>query len=99
VESDRAVRLIIAGHVQGVGFRAFVARKASARGICGWVRNRRDGTVEALIVGGNDAVAAIISDIRIGPPFGEVTSVQTQDMDRTQEWVQRDQGFSILPTV
>jgi acylphosphatase len=98
MESDRVVRLIVAGRVQGVGFRAFVARRASAHGVGRWVRNRRDGTVEAVIAGSGDAVDAIIAEIKIGPPFGEVTSVQTQEVADTGECVRPDRGFSVLPT-
>ena len=53
--------VIVHGRVQGVGFRAFVEREALTRGVEGWVRNRRDGTVEALFAGDDDAVADMIA--------------------------------------
>lgn len=86
-----ASRLSIAGRVQGVGFRAFVSRQAHSRGLRGWVRNRNDGSVEALLIGASDAVAAVIEDCRRGPPAARVTSVQefpAQD-DGTTDFIER----------
>lgn len=69
------VRLIVHGRVQGVGFRAFVADEAERLGLRGWVRNRADGTVEALIGGGPDVVEAMIATCRQGPRLAEVTRI------------------------
>ena len=57
----------IRGRVQGVGFRAWTELTALERGLEGWVRNRRDGSVEALFVGSADAVAAMVAACRHGP--------------------------------
>ncbi len=65
--AQRAVRVVIAGRVQGVGFRAFVAGEAARHGIAGWVRNRRDGTVEAVFIGEGAAVDAMLAACRRGP--------------------------------
>lgn len=70
-----AKRLIIAGRVQGVGFRDWMARQAEALGLDGWVRNRPDGTVEALIAGDTDAVEELARLCRRGPRLAEVTSI------------------------
>lgn len=70
-------RLKIFGNVQGVGFRAFVTRCARARGLRGWVRNRRDGGVEALLIGEDSAVAAAIQQCRRGPPLARVDRLET----------------------
>ena len=59
-------RLVVHGRVQGVGFRASLAWEADKQGISGWVRNRRDGTVEALFCGSDEAVAAMIAWARRG---------------------------------
>ena len=60
-------RVVVHGRVQGVYFRETVRRGAEARGIAGWVRNNRDGTVEAVFEGDDAAVAAVVSLCREGP--------------------------------
>jgi len=74
--TTRAVRLIIEGRVQGVGFRQWTVREASVRGLDGWVRNLPDGTVEALIAGPDHAVAAMVAVGRQGPMMAAVTAVR-----------------------
>jgi acylphosphatase len=92
-------RIIVRGRVQGVGFRAWVAQTAVARGLAGWVRNRRDGSVEALFVGPADAVAAMIDACRQGPLPARVTSVETMDASAADlDLRQSGQRFSVLPT-
>ena len=63
-----ARRIVISGRVQGVGFRYALADEARGRNLGGWVRNRRDGTVEALLAGPQDDVEAVIAWARQGPP-------------------------------
>jgi acylphosphatase len=70
-----AQHLSITGRVQGVGFRAFVTRQARSRRLRGWVRNRSDGSVEALLIGESDAVAAVIADCERGPAAARVDRV------------------------
>jgi len=70
-----AQHLSITGRVQGVGFRAFVTREARSRRLRGWVRNRSDGSVEALVIGESDAVAAVIADCERGPALARVERV------------------------
>ena len=70
-----AIRLVIHGRVQGVGFRAFVLRQAQRLGVRGWVRNRGDGTVEALLIGASEAVAAVEAASRRGPTLAAVRQV------------------------
>ena len=71
-----AQRVVIYGIVQGVGFRAFVGRAARARGLRGWVRNRRDGSVEALLIGEEMAVAAVTDQCRRGPSMAQVDRLE-----------------------
>jgi acylphosphatase len=73
--SHRAVHVIITGIVQGVGYRTLVEREAERRGLAGWVRNRRDGSVEAVFSGGDVTVAAMLGACRRGPPAGRVDDV------------------------
>jgi acylphosphatase len=70
-----AKRLIIAGRVQGVGFRDWMAEQADALGVSGWVRNRADGSVEALIAGDIDAVEELARLCRRGPRLAAVASI------------------------
>jgi acylphosphatase len=69
-------RLAITGRVQGVGFRLYMERKARGLGVTGWVRNRRDGSVEAMVQGNADAIAAVIDWARHGPPGALVMDLQ-----------------------
>ena len=70
-----AVLVRIEGRVQGVGFRYWVTREAARLGLDGWVRNRRDGAVEALFSGDGEAVRAMVSRCHHGPPVAVVTRV------------------------
>lgn len=74
-----ALRLQITGMVQGVGYRAAFQRRASELQLSGWVRNRRDGSVEALVEGDAAALAAIENWARQGPPGARVAAVQRED--------------------
>lgn len=71
----RAVRLVIAGEVQGVFYRAWTQERARALGLAGWVRNRRDGGVEALLSGPAEQVETMIALCRQGPPAARVEEV------------------------
>jgi len=70
------VRVVIHGRVQGVWYRGWTVEEARARGLSGWVRNRRDGTVEAVFDGPEDAVADMIATCRRGPPAARVLEVE-----------------------
>lgn len=69
------VQVRISGRVQGVGFRLFVQRQALAHGVTGWVRNRPDGSVEALFEGSREALDALLGQVHRGPPGARVTDV------------------------
>ena len=68
--------LRIAGRVQGVGYRDWLVDQARAAGLDGWVRNRRDGSVEALISGDEPAVGALLLAARRGPPAARVDRIE-----------------------
>ena len=76
-----AVRVRIEGRVQGVGFRYWVVREAETLGLDGWVRNRRDGSVEALFAGDDDAVRRMVSRCHQGPPVAYVTALHETPAD------------------
>lgn len=93
-------RALFHGRVQGVGFRDFVERQAERNGIEGWVRNRRDGLVEAVFAGPLDQVDATIAACRRGPRSALVESVDVTEAD-DGELALRPSGskFAILPTI
>ena len=72
---------VVHGRVQGVFFRDTTRREASRRGVAGWVRNTRDGTVEAHVEGPPDAVDAVLGFLRRGPEGAEVAHVDVQDAE------------------
>lgn len=76
-----AKRLHIYGYVQGVGFRMYMARKARELGVSGWVRNRTDGSVEAVVQGAPQALDAILAWARRGPPSAQVRDVRVLDAE------------------
>lgn len=88
--------LRIAGRVQGVGYRDALRREALANGVAGWVRNRRDGTVEAVLQGTPAAIDAVIAWARHGPPAARVNGIDAKaaqdDLDRPYS------GFDCLPS-
>jgi acylphosphatase len=75
------LRLVIRGRVQGVGFRYAFADEARSRNLRGWVRNRRDGSVEATVSGPAGDVEAIVAWARCGPPAATVSAVETVSSD------------------
>jgi acylphosphatase len=90
----RTVHVVVAGLVQGVGYRAFVERQAAARGLSGWVRNRRDGSVEAVFSGDAVAVEAMLGACRKGPRLAVVEEVAVAEMPAAEG----PRGFRVLPT-
>ncbi|HSL05812.1 MAG TPA: acylphosphatase [Nitrospiraceae bacterium] len=71
-------RLSVKGRVQGVGYRAFAARIALQRGLCGGVRNLEDGRVELEVEGRKDQILILIDALKIGPPASRVASVEVE---------------------
>ena len=74
----KAVRARISGRVQGVWYRGWTMERATALGLSGWVRNRADGTVEALFAGPADAVDAILAACREGPPAAVIHDIAVE---------------------
>jgi len=74
--STQTLRLVIHGRVQGVWFRESMKQQAEQLGIHGWVMNRADGCVEAVIQGNENAVTAMLAWAHSGPPLAQVTQVE-----------------------
>jgi acylphosphatase len=87
-----ARHLRISGRVQGVGFRYSMAEEAERLGVTGWVRNRRDGTVEAVVDGAKDAVDALLAWARCGPSGASVAGVEIAEIPGSFE------RFEMRPT-
>ena len=91
--------VLVRGRVQGVGYRAWTERAALSRGLTGWVRNRRDGNVEAVFIGDEGAVAAMVEACRNGPGGAFVEAVDQRDANPGEVRLRRaDELFSVLPT-
>jgi acylphosphatase len=88
-----ARRLLVRGRVQGVGFRHAMIGAARGCGVTGWVRNCRDGRVEAHVQGEPPAVEAVVAWCRQGPPAARVTAV-----DVTEAACEPAAGFVVLPS-
>jgi acylphosphatase len=93
-------QVLIRGRVQGVGYRAWVDHVATTRHLEGWVRNRRDGSVEALFAGPEDVVSGMIESCRRGPSSARVEAVQEETGHPDALNLRRaGERFSVLPTI
>ena len=92
-----AKRLRIFGRVQGVAYRAWAVELARRLELQGWVRNRSDGSVEALLLGPEQAVTSMIEACRRGPQAAKVDRIQVDVADAAEE--RPDQGFRQLPSL
>jgi acylphosphatase len=91
---SKAVKALIEGHVQGVWYRSWTVETARRLGIDGWVRNRRDGSVQALFSGPDERVDEMLRLCSDGPPAAQVTSVEHIPHDGSVP-----SGFRIKPSV
>jgi acylphosphatase len=92
-DAIRTVQVLISGQVQGVWYRAWTEETARDLGLAGWVRNRRDGNVDAVFSGPPDAVATMVARCAEGPPKARVAAVEV-----VAENLSAPEGFSVLPT-
>jgi acylphosphatase len=86
----RRVHAVVSGRVQGVGMRWSCAREAERHGVVGWVRNRDDGTVEAVLEGESGAVGAVVAWLHRGPGTAEVLGVELDEEEPRGE-----RGFTV----
>jgi acylphosphatase len=94
-----ATHLIVTGTVQGIGYRESMRREAMHHGVKGWVRNRRDGTVEALIDGDPDAVRKLILWAHQGPRGARISGVKVTGANEDMTARDLPAGFEIRATV
>ena len=93
-------QVTIRGRVQGVGYRYWVEQQARAHGLEGWVRNRQDGSVEALFAGPEDVVSNMVASCRRGPSSARVDAIDERPGDAEAlnlRWP--GERFSVLPTI
>lgn len=88
----KRLRLVVSGDVTGVGYRSWFRHQAVALGISGWVRNREDGSVEALVSGDEASVATIVSKARTGPMTSMVRDVAVWEADSNEPL----EGFRVV---
>ena len=97
--TDKVIRLLrIRGRVQGVGYRAFVEEHATRLALCGWTRNRSDGSVEVLIGGEKSTVDRLIAVLRRGPPGARVAEIEESDAP-SDALADYGDAFDVLPTL
>ena len=94
---SRKVHIIVHGLVQGVSFRAWTQHQAQLHGLSGWVRNRRDGTVEALFSGPGNLVEIVLKACQVGPAGSRVEKVEIIDGDRPEDTI--PDRFEIRSTI
>jgi len=96
---QQILRIVAQGRVQGVGYRAFVAREAARLALIGWVRNRVDGTVEAVVAGDAAAIDAFVGVARRGPLAARVEALRLADAEAAAlEEAGGGPGFKIAPS-
>jgi acylphosphatase len=96
---EKIVAVRIQGHVQGVGFRAFVQREAERLDVKGWARNRANGDVEALFAGSASAVDSLVALCRRGPDHARVTDLSAYEPKPDELSREPLSGFHLLPTI
>jgi len=98
--SNAIRRVVIRGRVQGVGYRAWVEYQARRLGLSGWVRNRRDGSVEAVFEGEASIVANMVASCRQGPSSSRVDDVAEEEANADALGLRHaGERFSVLPTI
>jgi acylphosphatase len=91
--SRTALHLLIEGRVQGVGYRQWFAGEARSLGLTGWVRNRADGRVEAIISGKTESMERLVAASQRGPRFAAVSRIERHGIE-SENWP----DFAIRPT-
>lgn len=82
---SKSIHVVVRGRVQGVFYRKWTQGRARQLGVAGWIRNREDGTVEAVFSGASDAVDALVDACRAGPPAARVDGIDLAAADPVTE--------------
>ncbi len=98
MKESKTVHVRLSGRVQGVWFRAWTVETATSLSLSGWVRNRRDGSVEALFCGPEKSVDEMLIQCRKGPPLARVDSIDISIADMTTGDPAITDGFRLLPS-
>ncbi len=93
MSETRSIDAVVAGKVQGVGFRYSTQRMASQLGLCGWVQNQYDGSVKVHAEGNNDILTRFIGFLEEGPPAARVTNLQVVEASPDPSL----RGFEVRP--
>jgi acylphosphatase len=88
MKEKKAVHVIVSGRVQGVCFRMETMRAAAQMNVAGWVKNRRDGTVEGVFEGAAENVDALVNWCKRGPRMASVSEVAVRDVDYTGKYAE-----------
>ncbi len=97
MSDHQIIRFFVEGRVQGVGYRAFLVREAYALDLTGWARNRRDGSVEAVVAGRRAALDALITVARRGPRLARVDTLREELADEAALVEYCGAGFAVAP--
>jgi acylphosphatase len=95
---ERIIHVQVRGRVQRVGYRNWTETQANGRGLHGWVRNRADGSVEAVFAGDADNVAAMAESLLRGPPLAQVSGVEIHESDAAALQPNFGARFIVRPT-
>lgn len=98
-DAMRIIHVIVRGRVQGVGYRAWTQGQAAAHSLRGWVRNRKDGSVEAVFAGDPDSVAIVAEALLRGPHGSHVSGVDIRTESEDALAATFGAGFVALPTI
>lgn len=79
--SEKALKIVVRGVVQGVGFRYFVYHRATEMGLTGWTKNLPDGSVEVLAEGDSSLLEQLVKDLRVGPRQAQVTAIESDPLE------------------
>ena len=82
----KAVKVMVIGRVQGVGFRYFASREANLLGLKGYVKNLYDGNVEVFVQGENESLSRFVEILKKGPRFGKVTNVRVEEYPQNRKY-------------
>ncbi|WP_242524652.1 acylphosphatase [Metabacillus sp. cB07] len=82
----KTIHLIVYGHVQGVGFRYFAQTSALSEKVTGWVKNKEDGTVEAVAQGTENQLESFVHTLRSGNRYARVEEIKVREADQNQAY-------------